>query len=74
MTAYRTSLKSIANNTEIDVIGTACNPSSMQPALQNHATPFKVETGGRAGQKIAFSASGEAKLPSGEAAPANSQM
>jgi adenine-specific DNA-methyltransferase len=39
-----------------------------------HSTPFKVETGGRAGAKIDFTATGEVTLPSGEMAPANGFM
>jgi adenine-specific DNA-methyltransferase len=73
-------LKSIANNAEIDVIWDRLQPAveaardALNTALQNHTTPFKVETGGRAGQKIDFTASGEVKLPSGEPAPANGLM
>ena len=73
-------LKSIANNAEIDVIWDRLQPAvdaarnALNAALQNHATPFKVETGGRAGQKIDFTASGEVRLPSGEPAPANGLM
>jgi adenine-specific DNA-methyltransferase len=47
---------------------------ALNTALQNHTTPFKMETGGRAGQKIDFRASGEIKLPSGELAPSNGLM
>ena len=73
-------LKSIANNAEIDVIWDRMQPAvdvalaALNTALQNHATPFKVETGGRAGAKIDFTAQGEVKLPSGEMAPANGLM
>ncbi len=73
-------LKSIANNAEIDVIWDRLQPAvetaraALNTALQNHPTPFKVETGGRAGQKIDFRAEGEIKLPSGEPAPANGLM
>jgi len=45
----------------------------LNAALKGHATPFKVETGGRAGEAVDFTA-GEGEtvtLPSGEEAPAN---
>jgi len=73
-------LKSIANNAEIDVIWDRMQPAvqdaiaALNAALAGHPTPFKVETGGRAGAKIDFTASGQVKLPSGEAAPANGLM
>ena len=72
----KVSLKSIANNFEIDVIWDRMQPAvedalaALNAALSGHPDPFKVETGGRAGQKIDFRATGEAKLPSGEPAPA----
>jgi adenine-specific DNA-methyltransferase len=73
-------LKSIANNAEIDVIWDRLQPAvdaardALNTALSGHPTPFKVETGGRAGTKIDFRAAGEVKLPSGEMAPANGLM
>ncbi|EEW24376.1 site-specific DNA-methyltransferase [Rhodobacter ferrooxidans] len=73
-------LKSIANNAEIDVIWDRLQPAvdaardALNTALSGHPTPFKVETGGRAGAKIDFRAAGEVKLPSGELAPANGLM
>lgn len=73
-------LKSIANNAEIDVIWDKRQPAveaaraELNAALKGHAVPFKVETGGRAGAKIDFTASGEVKLPSGEMAPAGGFM
>ena len=73
-------LKSIANNTEIDTIWDARQPAvedaraALNLALAGHATPFTVETGGRAGAKIDFTAIGEVTLPSGEPAPANGFM
>ncbi|MDF0595044.1 site-specific DNA-methyltransferase [Psychromarinibacter halotolerans] len=73
-------LKSIANNTEIDTIWDQMQPAveearaALNAALQGHATPFEVETGGRKGKKIDFTASGEVELPSGEMAPANGFM
>ena len=73
-------LKSIANNTEIDTIWDQMQPAvedaraALNAALQGHPTPFEVETGGRKGEKIDFTASGEVELPSGEMAPANGFM
>lgn len=73
-------LKSIANNAEIDVIWERMQPAveaaraALNAALRGHAEPFKVEAGGRAGAKIDFRATGEAKLPSGEPAPAGGFM
>ena len=69
-------LKSIANNTEIDEIWASKQPAveiarqQLNTALAGHPTPFEVETGGRKGKKIDFSAQGEVELPSGEMAPA----
>lgn len=73
-------LKSIANNAEIDVIWDRLQPAvedaitALNAALAGHPTSFKVETGGRAGTKIDFTSQGEVKLPSGEMAPANGFM
>ena len=73
-------LKGIANNAEIDVIWERMQPAvedaiaALNAALRGHATPFKVETGGRKGEEIDFTASGEVTLPSGESAPANGLM
>jgi len=72
-------LKAIANNTEIDEIWDQYQPaveaalSALNAALKGHGTPFTVETGGRKGEKIDFTATdGETvTLPSGEDAPAN---
>jgi len=73
-------LKSIANNTEIDTIWEAMQPAveearaALNAALQGYPTPFEVETGGRKGDKIDFTAEGEVELPSGEMAPAGGFM
>ena len=70
-------LKSIANNAEIDVIWERLQPTveaartALNDALAGHPTPSKVTTGGRAGQEIDFTASGTTTMPSGEEAPAN---
>jgi Adenine specific DNA methylase Mod len=73
-------LKSIANNAEIDVIWEKWQPQvqaaldALNAALKGHATPFKVTAGGRAGQAIDFRNSGTVKLPSGEDAPAGALL
>jgi adenine-specific DNA-methyltransferase len=73
-------LKSIANNTEIDVIWDKLQPAvedaraALNTALSGHATPFPVDTGGRAGQNIDFTTTGTVQMPSGEGAPANGFM
>ena len=72
-------LKSIANNTEIDVVHERMQPaveaglSELNEALRGHINPFKVETGGRKGESIDFTAADgdNIDLPSGESAPAN---
>ena len=74
-------LKSIANNTEIDTIWEAMQPAVedaltlLRAALGGHPTPFTVETGGRKGEQIDFTRTGEeVELPSGEMAPADGFM
>jgi adenine-specific DNA-methyltransferase len=73
-------LKSIANNAEIDVIWERMQPAvedaraALNAALKGHPEPFQVETGGRAGKTIDFRKEGEVTLPSGEPAPAGGFM
>ncbi|HWP26303.1 MAG TPA: site-specific DNA-methyltransferase [Xanthobacteraceae bacterium] len=73
-------LKSIANNAEIDVIWERMQPAveaaraALNAALKGHPEPFKVDTGGRAGKTIDFRKEGEVPLPSGEPAPAGGFM
>jgi len=73
-------LKSIANNTEIDEIWATRQPAveealaALNAALAGHPVPYEVQTGGRKGQVIDFTASGEVELPSGEMAPAGGFM
>ncbi|HPF40860.1 MAG TPA: site-specific DNA-methyltransferase [Phycisphaerae bacterium] len=72
-------LKSIANNTEIDVIWERMQPAveqalaDLNATLAGHKIPFQVTTGGRAGKSIDFTAKPgkTVKLLSGEDAPAN---
>jgi adenine-specific DNA-methyltransferase len=67
-------LKSIANNAEIDVIYDEHQPKvqsgldRLNAVLRNHKTPFSVQTGGREGKDIHFDAKGDATftMPSGE--------
>ena len=73
-------LKSIANNAEIDVIWDRMQPAveaalaALNAALKGHAAPFTVTSGGRAGKRIDFAASGTMTLPSGEEAPAGALL
>ncbi|MXV85989.1 MAG: site-specific DNA-methyltransferase [Acidimicrobiales bacterium] len=73
-------LRSIANNTEIDVIYEQRQPAVEAALADLNATlraspplPFEVGTGGRKGLQVDFALSADAtvSLPSGEEAPAN---
>jgi adenine-specific DNA-methyltransferase len=70
-------LRDIANNTEIDVIWERMQPAvedaraALNTALAGQPDAFPIETGGRAGKTIDFTASGTVTMPSGEEAPAN---
>lgn len=67
-------LKSIANNTEIDVLYEEHQPkveaalAALNAALRGHKTPFTVESGGRARKKVKFDDKDSATftMPSGE--------
>ena len=71
-------LKSIANNAEIDVICEEHQPkvedalAALNKALRGHKTPFEVTTGGRAREAVNFSAPEKATftMPSSEVVPA----
>jgi adenine-specific DNA-methyltransferase len=73
-------LKSIANNAEIDVIWDRMQPAveaalaALNTALRAHPIPIKIETGARAGRVIDFKTPGTVTLPSGETAPADGLM
>ncbi|MGG7565003.1 site-specific DNA-methyltransferase [Rhodovulum sp. DZ06] len=73
-------LKSIANNAEIDVIWDRLQPAveaaraDLNAALAGHPEPLPIETGGRKGEKVDFRKTGEVTLPSGEPAPAGGLM
>ena len=72
-------LESIATNTEIDLIYDRMQSdveaalADLNRALQGHVELFEVESGGRKGESINFTAAEGATvtLPSGESAPAN---
>nr|VFK57643.1 MAG: hypothetical protein BECKTUN1418F_GA0071002_11239 [Candidatus Kentron sp. TUN]VFK65990.1 MAG: hypothetical protein BECKTUN1418E_GA0071001_11189 [Candidatus Kentron sp. TUN] len=72
-------LKSIANNTEIDTIWETYQPTvlatleALNGALRGHGQPFTVTTGGRAGETLRFDApAGESfRMPGGESVPAS---
>jgi adenine-specific DNA-methyltransferase len=65
-------LKSIANNAEIDVIWYKMQRHvqraliEMNAALEGHGTPCRVDVGARAGRKINFQLKMQETLPSGE--------
>ena len=67
-------LKSIANNAEIDVIFKEHQPKlqaaldRLNAVLKGHKTPFRVTTGGRTGKDVEFDAKPESAftMPSGE--------
>jgi adenine-specific DNA-methyltransferase len=71
-------LKSIANNAEIDVLYEEYQPkvlgalARLNAALRGYKTPFRVSTGGRQGKEVKFDASAKAvfTMPSGETVPA----
>ena len=73
-------LKSIANNAEIDVIWDRMQPAveealaALNAALRANPVPIKVETGARAGRVIDFKTPGTEVLPSGETAPRDGLM
>ena len=75
-------LKSIANNAEIDVIYERRQPAveaalaDLNRVLRGHKKPFPVTTGGRQGAEILFSttADGTTTLPSGDQVPANALL
>jgi len=70
-------LKSIANNEEIDTIHAKWQPQveealgQLNAALRGHQTPFAVTEGGRAGHEVRFDAPADASftMPSGQRVP-----
>jgi adenine-specific DNA-methyltransferase len=75
-------LKSIANNAEIDVIYQAEQPKvqdaldRLNAALKGHKTPFRVTTGGREGKDVKFNAPADVTftMPSGEVVSASALL
>ncbi|MCB9199001.1 MAG: site-specific DNA-methyltransferase [Flavobacteriales bacterium] len=74
-------LKSIANNPEIDAIYERMHPAIADALAALNSTlraappkPFKVAEGGRKGKAIDFKKTGTEKLPSGEEAPAGALL
>ena len=73
----RITLKSIADNNEIDVIWERAQPDidkalkSINKALENSNQIFQIENGARANQTIDFNKNKADKLPSGETVPHN---
>ena len=75
-------LKSIANNAEIDVIHEQWQPQvqdaldRLNAALRGHAKPYRVTTGGRDGKDVRFDGPSDASftMPSGESVPAFALM
>ena len=74
-----TTLKSIANNAEIDVIWEIWRPKVTEAierlnlALRGHGKPYRVTAGGREAKDVTFDADDGAlfTMPSGEKVPAN---
>jgi adenine-specific DNA-methyltransferase len=80
-TVPHVTLKSIANNPEIDTIHERMHPAIVEALEQLNSAlraappkPFKVAEGGRKGKAIDFSKKGTEKLPSGEEAPAGALL
>jgi adenine-specific DNA-methyltransferase len=75
-------LKSIANNAEIDVIWEQWQPAvsdalvDLNTALKGHKTPYKVPSGGRQGQHLYFDApeGRNVTLPGGETVSASALL
>ncbi|MEM9231705.1 MAG: site-specific DNA-methyltransferase [Pseudomonadota bacterium] len=70
----------IANNLEIDGLWAEFHPAveaalkSLNDSLKGQPEPFPVDTGGRGGDLVDFTATGEVTMPSGEPAPRNGFM
>ncbi|MBU2793664.1 site-specific DNA-methyltransferase [Acidithiobacillus thiooxidans] len=75
-------LKSIANNAEIDIIWEQWQPAisgalaDLNVALKGHKTPYKIPSGGRQGQFLQFDVpeSRSTNLPSGETVSASALL
>ncbi|HHY34402.1 MAG TPA: site-specific DNA-methyltransferase [Firmicutes bacterium] len=81
-TVPHVTLRSIANNPEIDSIYARMHPAiekalcDLNAALRGHDVPFEVQVGGRSSQRVDFRApdGAKAKLPSGAEVPANALL
>ena len=79
-TVPHVTLKSIANNPDIDEIWDRLHPAieaalgQLNAELTGTRVPFKVTEGGRKGEEIAFDAKGTHTLPTGEQVPANALL
>ncbi|HUD43468.1 MAG TPA: site-specific DNA-methyltransferase [Dokdonella sp.] len=79
-TVPHVTLKSIANNPEIDELWERMHPAieaalgQLNAALAGTRVPFKVTEGGRKGEDIAFDAKGTHAMPTGEQVPANALL
>lgn len=79
-TVPHVTLKSIANNPEIDELWERMHPAIEAALGQLNATlagtrvPFKITEGGRKGEEIAFDAKGTHTLSTGEQVPANALL
>ena len=81
-TVPHVTLRSIANNPEIDAIYARTHPavekalSNLNAALRGHDVPFEVQVGGRSGQRVDFRVPDDVRvrLPSGAEAPANALL
>ena len=79
-TVPHVTLKSIANNPEIDEIWERMHPAieaalvRLNAALVGSRITFKVTEGGRKGEDIAFDAKGTHTLPTGEQVPTNALL
>jgi len=79
-TVPHVTLKSIANNPEIDELWERMHPAveqalgQLNAALAGTRVTLRVTEGGRKGEEIAFDDKGTHKLPTGEQVPANAML
>ena len=79
-TVPHVTLKSIANNPEIDELWERMHPAieaalaQLNAVLAGTRVPFKVTEGGRKGEHIAFDVKGTHTLPTGEQVPTNALL
>lgn len=79
-TVPHVTLKSIANNSEIDELWERMHPaiegalSNLNAALAGTSAKFEITEGGRKGEAVSFDAKGTNTLPTGEKVPANALL